>query len=114
MCGDMARKVKWLVIGLAVIIIAAIWVMGQYDYAALGAKRRPTFARWENAMGDGGSIEYSGFGYRVTAMHRIVPVFRSTGEETGTLFRIGPELQYWIPVFGRDGTATNFVPYPQR
>jgi hypothetical protein len=108
------EKIKWLLVGLAVTLITAVWVMGQHDYAALVAKKRPTFAWWEAHMGDGGSIQYSGLGYRVTAMHQIVPPFRRTGEETGTLFRIGPELQYWIPVFGRDGTTTKLIPYPRR
>jgi hypothetical protein len=47
---------------------------GQHDFDAMSRGELPPFAREPAYLGDGGSVEYSGFGYTVTRMHRIWPL----------------------------------------
>ena len=111
------RAGRLILIGAVLAVAAIVCVcalMADHDYRLVASGKEPRFTFSRIPYGDGGSIEYRGIGYRVTAMHRIVPYVRLTGQETGALFRIGPELDYWIPVPGRDGTTTNFIPYPTR
>jgi hypothetical protein len=104
----------WVIALLAFVRMAiTIGLMGEHDYRLVASGGKPRFTYDELYFPDGGSVEYCGFGYRVTAMHRLVPFFHATGEETGNLVRVGPQLRYWIPVFGRDGTTTNFIPHPR-
>jgi hypothetical protein len=94
------RNRKWIFIGIAVAVIATVWAMGEHDYARLVAHKRPTFARQEAYLSDGGSTEYRGIGYTVTAMHKIQGM-----TSTGKLYRVGQTLDYWIPFVGRDATT---------
>lgn len=100
-----ARKHKWILIGLTLAVIAAVWAMGQYDYARLVAHKRPTFARWAAYPLDGGSAQYRGIGYTVTDMRQVQHM-----TTTGLLYRIGPTLDYWVPFLGRDATTNSVRP----
>src|SRR5262249_32869952 len=65
-----AKKCRWLFVGLAVVIVIG-WAMGQFDYARLVAGKRPTFARVQLHLADGGSGQYLGLGYTVTDRHEM-------------------------------------------
>lgn len=97
-----SKKRKWIFIGLPLVVVVA-WLMGQYDYAALVAGKRPLFARWKMYDKDGGSVEYWGFGYTVTDTHQLL--YRiDIGKPETTTYRVGPALDYWTPFVSRDST----------
>jgi len=94
------RKRQWLFVAVLVALLVAVWAMGLHDYARLTENKRPTFAFQEVHLSDGGSAEYRGIGYTVTAMSKIQGM-----TTTGKLYRVGPTLEYWLPFVGRDGTS---------
>jgi hypothetical protein len=104
-----AKKFKWLTVGF-LLVIAAIWAMGQYDYARLVAGKHPVFAPLELHLSDGGSIQYWGLGYSVTDEHEMRWGIEMQPEErlltTNRIapFRIGQTLDYWTPFVSRENT----------
>jgi len=99
------KKITWLIVGF-LILLGAIWAIGQYDYSALVAGRSPVFARWKMYPADGGSVEFEGFGYSVTRMHRLTGHLVAGEADTPgmTRFYVGQTLDYWIPLPGRAST----------
>jgi hypothetical protein len=84
--------------------------MGQFDYARLVAGKRPTFARVQLHLADGGSIQYLGLGYTVTDRHEMRWGIEMQPEACQTIgsqvapFRVGPTLDYWTPFVSREQT----------
>ena len=80
--------------------------MGQHDYAALADGKHPTFARWPRPLADGGSVEYLGFGYSVTQIHRLTGhlVVGEVDQPGTTMFYVGQSLGYWIPYSSKEST----------
>jgi hypothetical protein len=98
------KKRKWIFIALLLVIVV-VWSMGQYDYTTLVAGKRPIFARSKMFLADGGSIEYRGFGYKVTKMHRLAGGMAS--DKPGMMtFHVGATLDYWIPFCGSESTRS--------
>ena len=91
-------RAKWIVLGLFAAIMM-VWLMADHDYKALGAGRKPSFTLLTSHLGDGGTVEYYGFGYTVSLMHN------EKMSPTGTIYRVGPHLSYWLLGIGRDGTS---------
>ena len=92
------RKRRWTV-GI-VSLFAAVFVMGQLDFQRIVNEQKPIFARWEAHPADGGSAEFRFPGYTVIYMREIQGM-----TPDGKQYRVGPKLDYWIPLFGRDGTS---------
>jgi hypothetical protein len=92
------RKRRVLLIAAAA--LAVLFLMGQIDFQRVAGGKDPLFARWPRYQADGGSAEFPFVGYTVSAMHRIAGVVPE-----GTRYRVGPKLDYWIPLVGRDQTA---------
>ena len=89
------------------ILVAMAWVMGQCDYARLVAGKRPMFARFPLHLSDGGSVQYLGLGYTVTAMHELRWGLEMQFEErtnNSAPFRVGQTLNYWTPFVSRENT----------
>jgi hypothetical protein len=108
----MTRRWKLLLIGFLALVVIG-WVMGQYDYSRLIAGKQPVFARIQLHLRDGGSVQYLGLGYTVTAAHELrwgyemqPDVKLSEGWKAApyTPFRVGPELDYWTPFVSREQT----------
>jgi hypothetical protein len=107
------KKWRWLLIGFLLVVVIG-WAMGQYDYSRLVAGKRPVFARFQSYLLDGGSVQYDGFGYTVTALHQLrlgidemQPDVRQTaGYQAAryTPFRVGVTLDYWTPFISREQT----------
>jgi hypothetical protein len=107
----MAKRRK-LIIGAVVLFLVFAFELiarfrGQRDFDALMRGELPPFARESAYLSDGGSVEYSGFGYTVIRMHRIWPRPGATNW-SDHWYRVGPELRYWLPLPliapNRDGT----------
>jgi hypothetical protein len=86
-----------LVIAVLGILVMGVVVrlMGEHDYRLVASGSKPLFTYSRIPFLDGGSIEYRGFGYRVTAFNRML---HST--PVGMLRRVGPELSFWLPIPG--------------
>ena len=103
------KKRRWLIIGFLIVVFIG-WAMGQYDYARLVAGKRPMFARFQSYLADGGSVQYDGLGYTVTALHELrwgiemQPEVRWTSSNQIAPFRVGPTLDYWTPFVSREHT----------
>jgi len=105
------KPVYWkrLVVGFLFLVIIG-WAMGQYDYARVVAGKHPIFARLQLHLADGGSVQYLGLGYTVTAQHELrwgiemQPELRETTSYQVTPFRVGPRLDYWTPFVSREQT----------
>jgi hypothetical protein len=95
------RKVKWVAFALLALLSLqlVIWLMADHDYAALAAGGYPRFTPLGSLLADGGSVVYYGFGYTLSQVHSEMQT------PTGTVYRVGPRLSYWLPVAGRDGTT---------
>jgi len=94
----MRRKaIKWILLGLFA-AVSIVWLMADHDYMALAAGRKPSFTPLVSHLGDGGTVEYYGFGYTVSLMHSEMM------SPTGTIYQVGPRLSYWLLGVGRDGT----------
>jgi hypothetical protein len=83
------------------------WVMGQYDYSRLLEGKRPIFARVTLYRADGGSVDYLGFGYAVTAHNQMWDWDSPTNMYpnvpwTAMRYRVGPSLHYLIPFISRE------------
>lgn len=98
----LTKRIVWLVVGLLV-LLSAIWIMGQHDYSALAAGRLPVFAWSKVPFGDGGSVEYRGLGYSVMRIHRLTGHLVAGEADTPamTRFYVGQTLDYWIPLPSR-------------
>ena len=97
-----SKLFKWLLVGF--LFLAAIWIMGQYDYARLSDGKRPMFARWKMYEADGGSVQYWGLGYAVTDMHRLTGGLDLANPSKRT-FQIGYALDYWTPFVSRESSS---------
>ena len=97
----MALKKRKIILIAGIFAIIIVWAMGQYDYAALVAGKRPVFARCKMYPADGGSVEYWGFGYTVTQMHRLSGGL-DPNNPTMRAYQVGPTLTYWTPFVSRD------------
>jgi hypothetical protein len=102
-------KTKRRVLLIAFLLLVVVgWAMGQYDYARLVAGKHPMFARFQSHLADGGSVQYLGLGYTVTAKHEMrwgiemQPEMRGTSQAAP--FRVGPTLDYWTPFISREQT----------
>jgi hypothetical protein len=101
------RRLKWLLIGFLALVVIS-WAMGQYDYVRLVAGKAPVFARLKWRPWDGGSVEYFGLGYTVTALHQREKASGNINGENSTIsnrtvsFRVGQTVDYWIPFGGRE------------
>jgi hypothetical protein len=89
--------------------MVAGWVMGQYDYSRLLEGKRPVFARVTLYRDDGGSVDYLGMGYAVTAHNQMWDMVESPTNNTypnvlwvATRYRVGPTLHYLIPFISRE------------
>jgi hypothetical protein len=94
---------KFLLVSF-LLLAAAIWIMGQCDYSRLSDGKRPLFARWTMYEADGGSIQYCGFGYAVTKMHRITGGWDFSNPDK-TTFQTGYALDFWTPFISRENTS---------
>jgi hypothetical protein len=101
------KKCRWLLLGFLFVIVIG-WATGQYDYERLVAGKRPVFARFQVHLMDGGSVQYWGLGYTVTARHEMRWGIEVQPETRGTTkaapFRVGPTLDYWTPFISREQT----------
>ena len=95
------------IVGFLFVVVVG-WAMGQFDYARLVAGKRPVFAPVRLYCNDGGSVEYWGLGYTVTARHEMRWGIEMQPEMRGTTkaapFRVGPTLDYWTPFISREQT----------
>jgi hypothetical protein len=100
-----AKTFRWLIIGVLFVAVA-VWIMGQYDYARLSDGKHPVFARLKMYEADGGSVQYWGFGYAVTEIHRMTGVLGdadfSDPSTSKATFRVGYALDYWTPFVSRE------------
>jgi len=101
----LTKKFTWLIVGFLT-LLGAIWATGQYDYSVLVAGKSPVFARWKQYPSDGGSVQFEGFGYTVTRMHRLTGhlVVGEADTPGMTRFSVGQTLHYWIPLPDRTST----------
>jgi hypothetical protein len=102
------KKIRWLFVGFALLVVVG-WAMGQYDYARLVAGKRPMFARFQSYLADGGSVQYDGLGYTVTALHQLrwgieMPEMQWGSSNQVAPFRVGQTLDYWTPFVSREHT----------
>jgi hypothetical protein len=98
-----AKIFKWLLASF-LFFAAAVWIMGQLDYSRLSDGERPIFARWTMYEADGGSVQYWGFGYAVTKMHRITGGWDFSNPNK-TTFQVGYALDYWTPFVSRESSS---------
>ncbi len=100
------KRRKLILLTLSVgIVLCVVRFIGEYDVRALTHERKPSFTYSSAFLLDGGSTEYYGIGYTVSYLHRISGV-----TENGTVYRVGPLLEFWMPIPGilptRDFTHT--------
>jgi len=65
---------------------------GERDFEAITRGDPPVFAINPRYPTDGGSVEFSGFGYTLLRMHQ-----KWQGKYNGC-YRVGPRLEYWLPL----------------
>ena len=87
------RRCLVLPVILWMAVFVARFVFSQIDYASINGGGTPVFAQPVLHHADGGTVDYAGFGYRITRLHRV-----HTSEDGTDGFLYGPVLQYkWKP-----------------
>jgi hypothetical protein len=96
-----ARKAIIIAIGLVSVGSLICWLYArgcaqeaEADFGALAHETQPLYAKRLAGMLDGGSIIYSGGGYRVVAVRRIV----GFNDESHFGYLIGAELTWRMPL----------------
>ena len=89
------RRNRVIIICAVVVVVLALLslVLSHIDFLSVDEGKRPAFCISTTHFKDGGTVEWWGLGYRLTAKH-------SLAERNGVEgYTVGPILEYWVAVW---------------
>jgi len=111
------KRSNVMVLGISVLAVVSsiYWVSGyqrgRIDFEAVRSGKSPVYASERISPADGGTVGFSGRGYTVYQMHRILRDYHPGEVEAGFLGGSKIEWNFPIRIFARDDDSYYYIPH---
>ncbi len=110
------RSRRILIIAVALLLAGTVFYVvtglrrGYADFDAVASRQPPMYSTKRLFLADGGSVAHVGRGYRVYALHRMLPVDSGNRPTLGFLGGAKLEWEFPIRIFARDREYYRYIP----